>query len=54
MEIRSKIFKIKCQKPTLDFLEDWFKKNSINAIRYAIVDFQKETLTLDVSYVSDI
>ena len=52
MEIKSEVFEIECKKPTLDFLENWFKANNLNVVRYAIVKAENNILTLCVSYIS--
>ena len=51
MEIKTKTFKIKCKKPTLDFFEDWFKANNLNVVRYAITDVKDDILNVVVSYL---
>lgn len=51
MEIVSKIIKIKCEKPSLDFIEDYFKKEGIVPIRWAIVDVKGDILTLDCASI---
>ncbi len=50
MEVKSETFKIECKKPTLEFLENWFKANNLNVIRYAIVKIEDNVLTLSVSH----
>lgn len=47
MEIVSKIIKIKCEKPNLDFIENYFKKEGITPIRWAITDVRDDILTVD-------
>ncbi len=47
MEIVNKIIKIKCEKPDLDFIESYFKKEGIVPVRWAIVDVKDDTLILD-------
>ena len=51
MEIKTKTFKIKCKKPTLDFFQSWFKANNLNVIRYAITDVNGDILSVVVSYL---
>ncbi len=50
MEIKSEIFKIECKKPTLDFLEDWFKAHNLNVIRYAVTEVKDDVLSVVVSH----
>lgn len=52
MEIKTENFEIKCKKPTFEFMEDWFKANNLNVIRYAITDIKDDTLYVVVSYQS--
>jgi hypothetical protein len=47
MKIVSKIIKIKCEKPSLDFIENYFKKEGLKPVRWAIVDVKENILTID-------
>ncbi len=47
MKIKSEIIKIECTNPTLDFIEEYFKKHKITPVRWAIVDVKDNVLTLD-------
>ena len=50
MEIKTETFQIKCKKPTFDFMEDWFKANKLDVVRYAITDINDDILSVVVSY----
>ena len=51
MQIKTETFEIKCKKPTLDFMEDWFKAHNLNVIRYAITDVKDDILSVVVSFL---